>query len=133
MKPITFEVSGKPVPQPRARVLKTGHSYTPDNGIVAYRKAIAASAIAAGATPAEEAPLTIILDFVFVRPKSHFKPNGELNPRTALKKPPGDWDNYAKGVQDALNGIAYVDDSQIGKGIAEMTYGTEARTTVRIQ
>lgn len=133
MNPITFSVPGKPVPQPRPCVLKTGRAYTPDNGIHAYRKAIAAAAIAAGAQPTDEAPLTIIIDLVFVRPKSHYKANGELNPRTARKVPIGDCSNYQKGIEDCLNKIAYVDDEQLGKTIVEKTYGTEARTTVRIQ
>jgi len=129
---ITFSVEGKPVPQPRARVLRSGRSYTPDNGIIAYRKAIAAAAVEAGATPTDEAPLTLIIDLVFVRPKSHFKANGELNPKTALKVPPGDCSNYQKGIEDCLNGVAWVDDVQLGKVVVEKSYGTEARTTVRI-
>jgi crossover junction endodeoxyribonuclease RusA len=129
---ITFSVPGKPIPQPRVKVTRRGHAYTPDNGIVAYRQAIALAAKAAGALPTDEAPLTLIIDLVFVRPKSHFKASGELNPRTALRLPPGDCSNYQKGVEDALNGVAWVDDVQIGKVITEKTYGTEARTTVRI-
>lgn len=132
---ITFSVPGKPVPQPRARHVTRGkftRSYTPDNGIVAYRAAIAAAARAAGATPTDTAPLTLIVDIVFTRPRSHFKASGELNPRTALKVPPGDCSNYLKGIEDCLNGVAWVDDVQIGKVIVEKSYGTEARTTVRI-
>jgi Holliday junction resolvase RusA-like endonuclease len=37
-----------------------------------------------------------------------------------------------KGIEDALNGVAWVDDTQISRFIVEKTYGTEARTTVRI-
>jgi len=37
------------------------------------------------------------------------------------------------GVEDALNGIAYVDDHQIGKHVLDRSYGNEARTTVRLQ
>jgi Holliday junction resolvase RusA-like endonuclease len=129
---ITFSVPGKPVPQPRPKVTRNGHAYTPDNGIVAYRAAIAAAARAAGATPTAAAPLTLIVDFVFTRPQSHFKASGELNARTALKVPPGDCSNYLKGVEDCLNGVAWVDDVQLGKVIAEKSYGAEARTTVRI-
>jgi Holliday junction resolvase RusA-like endonuclease len=129
---ITFSVPGKPVPQPRPKVTRTGHAYTPDNGIVAYRSSIAAAARSAGATPTDAAPLTLIVDLVFTRPRSHFKASGELNPRTALKVPPGDCSNYLKGIEDCLNGIAWVDDVQIGKVIVEKSYGTEGRTTVRI-
>jgi len=105
---------------------------TPDNGIVAYRQAIALAAKAAGASPTDEAPLTLIVDLVFKRPPSHFKASGELNPRTALKVPPGDCSNYLKGIEDCLNGVAWKDDVQLGKTVIEKTYGAEARTTVRI-
>lgn len=111
---------------------RRGHAYTPDNGIVAYRQAVALAAKVAGATPTAKAPLTLIVDLVFTRPKSHYLANGELNPRTALKVPPGDCTNYAKGIEDCLNGVAWQDDVQIGKVIVEKTYGTESRTTVRI-
>jgi Holliday junction resolvase RusA-like endonuclease len=33
-----------------------------------------------------------------------------------------DWDNYAKLVCDALNGIAYKDDSQVVKGTGDKVY-----------
>ena len=120
------------MPQPRARVTRRGHAYTPDNGIVAYRRAIALAAKAAGATPTDDAPITLIIDLTFVRPKSHYMAGGQLNPRTALRVPPGDCSNYQKGIEDALNGVAWVDDVQIGKTVTEKTYGQEARTTVRI-
>lgn len=129
---ITFEVGGKPVPQPRQRTTKSGHTYYPDNGIFAYRAAIAAAALAAGATPTKRAPLTLVVDWVFVRPKSHYLASGELNPRKALPTPPVDSSNLLKGLEDALNGIAWADDQQIGKHVLEKVYGTEARTTVRI-
>jgi Holliday junction resolvase RusA-like endonuclease len=31
-----------------------------------------------------------------------------------------------------LNGVAFADDSQVAKLVVEKSYGTEARTTVRI-
>jgi Holliday junction resolvase RusA-like endonuclease len=136
MRPIAFEVLGDPVPQPRPRITTRGnhgHAYVPaKHPIHAYRASIAAAARAAGATPTDEAPLSLIIDLVFVRPKSHYRANGELNPRTALKVPPGDCSNYQKGVEDSLNGIAWVDDVQVGKVVTEKTYGPEARTVVRI-
>jgi Holliday junction resolvase RusA-like endonuclease len=128
---ITFTVAGKPVPQPRTRVAPNGHHYYEDNGIVAYRANIAAAARAAGATPTTHAPLTMIVDWVFVRPKSHFRKDGTLKPNAPVM-PVGDNKNLLTGVEDCLKGIAYVDDRQIGKHIMERSYGQEARTTVRI-
>ena len=132
MRPITFSVPGKPVPQPRARITKAGHKYYPDNGIEEYRNAIAIACTAVCDTPTNEAPLTMIVDWVFVRPKSHFRKDGTLRPGVPIL-PRGDNKNLLSGVEDALNGIAYLDDHQIGKHVMERSYGTEARTTVRIQ
>ena len=132
MRPITFSVPGKPVPQPRARITKAGHRYYPDNGIEEYRQAIAQACREVCDTPAEQAPLMMIVDWVFVRPKSHFRKDGTLRPGVPIL-PRGDNKNLLSGVEDALNGIAYLDDHQIGKHVMERSYGTEARTTVRIQ
>lgn len=132
--PITFSVSGEPIPQPRPRVTTRGgfgRAYVPhDHAIHAYRGMIAAEAKKAGATPTDKAPLTVIIDFVFSRPKSHFRKSGLRD--DAPRLPRADCTNLAKGVEDALNGVAWVDDTQVGKLIIEKSYGTEARTTVRI-
>ena len=37
-----------------------------------------------------------------------------------------------KAVLDALNGVAWVDDSQVSRLVVEKSYGSEGRTTVRI-
>lgn len=131
---ITFSVPGNPVPQPRPRVTTRGghgHAYTPSgHPIHAYRKAIALAAKAAGATPTEAEPLTLIVDLVFARPKSHFNKSGVKSNSPRL--PRVDCSNCLKGIEDALNGVAWVDDSQVGRVVVEKTYGMEARTTVRI-
>jgi Holliday junction resolvase RusA-like endonuclease len=135
MKPITFTVAGDPVPQPRARITTRGkfaHAYTPKaHPINDYRHAISQAAIAAGATPTTHEPITLIIDLVFKRPESHYTKKG-LRPNAPLLPRP-DVSNCQKGIEDALNGIAWVDDKQVGKAIVEKSYGDEARTTVRVQ
>lgn len=125
---VSFVVPGDPVPQPRPRVCRRGHgiaTFTPDNGILAYRQAVALCAIAAGARATTAAPLEFRVEFVFQRPPSHFHTSkarrGELK-ETARPLPRCDSSNCLKGLEDALNGIAYVDDSQIGRHIIERRY-----------
>jgi len=134
VKTITFEVPGNPVPQPRARISTRGgfgRAYTPgDHPIHAYRAAVAAAARAAGATPTDAVPITLIVDLVFARPKSHYRKSG-LKP-DAPKLPRPDCSNVLKGLEDSLNGVAWVDDTQVGKVIVEKSFGTEGRTTIRI-
>lgn len=131
--PITFTVSGDPVPQPRPRITTRGghgHAYTPSSHpINAYRKAIALAAQQAGATPHGE-PVSLVVDLVFARPKSHFRKSGLREDAPLLPRP--DCSNVLKGIEDALNGIAWIDDSQVSRVVIEKSYGTEARTTVRI-
>jgi Holliday junction resolvase RusA-like endonuclease len=132
--PVAFTVPGNPVPQPRPRVTvrgKHGHAYTPSSHpIHAYRQAVALAAQAAGATPTDRAPLTLIIDLVFARPKSHYRKSGVREDAPTL--PRADCSNVLKGIEDSLNGVAWVDDTQVGKVIIEKTWGTEGRTTVRV-
>ena len=135
MKPLTFSVPGDPVPQPRPRVSTRGgfaRAYVPSKHPVhAYRQAIATAAVEAGATPTDDAPLSVILDLVWARPASHMTKKGVK--KSAPLLPRYDVDNCAKAALDALNGVAWADDSQVARLVVEKSYGEEARTTVRIQ
>lgn len=131
--PITFSVPGEPVPQPRPRVTTRGgfgRAYVPtQHPVHAYRASLAAAARDAGAEPHAE-PVSVVIDLVFERPKSHMNKSGVK--ATAPRLPRCDLDNCGKAVLDSLNGVAWVDDSQVQRLVIEKTYGTEARTTVRI-
>jgi Holliday junction resolvase RusA-like endonuclease len=136
MKSITFTVLGDPVPQPRARITARGkfaHAYTPKkHPINNFRDAIAAAAKDAigDAEPTSEC-VSVVIDAVFARPKSHMTKRG-VKP-TAPKAPRPDCDNIAKGVLDSLALIVWLDDTQVTRLVVEKSYGDEARTTVRVQ
>ena len=131
--PIAFSVAGDPVPQPRPRVSTRGgfaRAYVPaKHPVHAYRAAIAAAARDAGASVHGE-PVQVVIDFVAARPKSHLRKSG-VKP-DAPKLPRFDIDNATKSVLDSLNGVAWADDSQVARLVVEKSWGTEARTTVRI-
>jgi Holliday junction resolvase RusA-like endonuclease len=99
------------------------------HAVHAYRAALAAAARAAGAGVHGE-PVNVVIDFVVQRPKSHLRKSGVK--QDAPKLPRFDLDNAAKACLDALNGVAWEDDSQVARLVVEKSYGTEARTTVRI-
>ena len=132
MKAVTFSVPGNPVPQPRARVSTVGgfaRAYVPSRHPVhVYREAIALAAEVAGLEPVAD-PIEVIIDAVFERPKSHLTKKGVKPTAPALPRP--DADNIAKAVLDSLGG--FFDDTNVRRLVVEKTYGTEARTTVRIQ
>ena len=129
---ITFSVPGDPVPQPRPRVSTAGgfaRAYVPkDHPIHAYRQAVTVAARAAGVRQAT-GPVSIIIDAVFARPKSHMNKGGVKPAAPVLPRP--DVDNLGKAVLDALQEVMG-DDSNVGRLLVEKTWGTEGRTTVRI-
>lgn len=130
---LTFTVPGEPVPQPRPRVSTRGgfaRAYVPaKHPVHAYRDAIATAARAAGAGVHGE-PVSVVIDFVWERPKSHLRKSGVKPDAPVLPRP--DLDNTTKAVLDSLNGVAWEDDSQVQRLVVEKSYGPEARTTVRI-
>lgn len=130
---LTFTVPGEPVPQPRPRVSTRGgfaRAYVPaTHPVHGYRDAIATAARAAGAGVHGE-PVSVVIDFVWERPKSHMRKSGVKPDAPVLPRP--DLDNTTKAVLDSLNGVAWEDDSQVQRLVVEKSYGPEARTTVRI-
>jgi Holliday junction resolvase RusA-like endonuclease len=129
---ITFSIPGNPVPQPRTKVCVRNnkpHGYVEKkHPIHAYRQAVALAARAAGVRQAT-GPVSIIIDAVFARPKSHMNKSGVKPKAPALPRP--DVDNISKGVLDALKSVMG-DDTNVGRLLVEKTWGTEGRTTVRI-
>ena len=130
---ITFSVPGDPVPQPRPRVSTRGgfaRAYVPaKHPVHEYRTQIAAAARDAGLTETGE-PLSVVIDAVFARPKSHLRKSGVKPDAPKLPRP--DVDNLAKAVLDALQDVVG-DDTNVARLVVEKSYGTEARTTVRIR
>jgi Holliday junction resolvase RusA-like endonuclease len=130
---ITFSVPGDPVPQPRPRVSTRGgfaRAYVPaTHPVHAYRTQLAAAARDAGLTPTGE-PLSVVIDAVFARPKSHLRKSGVRADAPRLPRP--DVDNIGKAVLDALQDVVG-DDTCVARLVVEKSYGTEARTTVRVR
>jgi Holliday junction resolvase RusA-like endonuclease len=141
---ITFEIAGPPVPQPRARMSRSGHVYTPTkNGIGVLKQAIgiraAMEAKRRGWEPTA-GPHEITVEAVFPRPASHLGRDGR--PKASAAAFPGrncgDNDNIEKGVWDAItnSGAVWVDDAQIVANACRKRYaapGEPARTIVTIR
>lgn len=113
---IYFEIPGEPQGKARARTVK-GHSYTPQKTVL-YENLIKTCFLAAEnkETYFDKEPIEMYINALYPIPKSTTKKDRERIARKELfptKKP--DADNIAKVVCDALNGIAYHDDTQIVK------------------
>lgn len=129
MQGVIFHVPGKPQGKARARTvynknLNHSVSYTPDNNLL-YENLIKTMYIqhAKGVRFDKEVPVKLSIVARFLPPKSTSKKkqqqmlSGEVLP---LKKP--DMDNIVKVVADALNGVAYHDDTQIASVTAKKVY-----------
>lgn len=120
-----FVVPGKPQGKGRPR-FGNGHTYTPQS-TRDYEERIAWTAKASGITP-RTGPVTVIIMAEFAYPKSWPK---KKRPIYHTSKP--DVDNIGKIVCDALNGIAYEDDSQVSGLIVTKVYGETERLIIGLQ
>lgn len=115
---LRFSVDGLPVPQGsmRAFVVKGRAMVTHGKGreLGVWRQAIAARARQAGAVPLD-GPLAITLAFRLLRPASRRKRDVHPDRRPDL-------DKLVRSALDALTGIAFRDDAQIVRVLAEKTY-----------
>lgn len=132
---IRFEVPGDPVGKgrPRTVTLPNGRhmTHTPQ-ATIDFENRVRFAAQSAGATPLE-GPVELIVTAIFAMPKSRHR---KREPRPAeWKTSVPDCDNVAKAVADALNGIAFSDDSQVaGLRVAKVVaaQGEPAKTVVTV-
>lgn len=110
---LAFVVDGEPIAKGRARSTRSGHHYTPKKTqeAEAHVRYIAQSTIGlSGYVVQQDVPLAMSCCFMLTKPKSG--PNAKRADGEGCTKKP-DLDNLVKLVKDALNGVAYDDDSCI--------------------
>lgn len=126
-----FIIPGEPKAKGRHRTTKT-HSYTPDSTVL-YENWIKQCYLQATDKERLEGQIEAHIKAFFSIPKSTPKSKRELMLSGAIrpiKKP--DWDNVGKVVCDALNKMAYSDDSGIVTGVVEKWYSDEPRVEVEL-
>lgn len=94
---ITFAIPGTPVPKARARVVR-GRAFTPRATAAFERKVALCAKVALQGRGPVVGPVEVVCAF--------YLPDARRR----------DGDNLFKSVTDALNGLAYADDSQICSG-----------------
>jgi crossover junction endodeoxyribonuclease RusA len=114
-RPVKIIVPGNPMPAERARRGARGRWYTPERA-AEYRERVQKAWLTAHAQSFENTPLSVSAQFYIARPKTHYgtgKNAGTLKTSATSILPPGDVDNYLKGLFDALQGLAFNNDRQI--------------------
>ena len=130
--PISFEVTGPPVPWSRAR--RKGNRYFNKPEMVSYQDQIAwaAKEQMKGREPLE-GPIALIVNAWMPIPQSWSKKKRlaaverQISPTT---KP--DLDNIVKQVEDALNKVVFKDDSQVINITASKRYCVDPRLVVTV-
>ena len=128
---IEFTVEGKPVGKARPRVTKRG-TYTPTK-TKNYDQLVQWSYKNKYKDKPLEGPLRVDITFYMYIPKNTSKIRRERKiAREILPTKKPDWDNMAKSITDALNGLAYKDDNQIVETHIYKYFSDKPRAEVRI-
>ena len=129
-----FIVPGKPKGKGRPRFTRQGHCYTPKT-TADYEAMILWRYLNADKSgPLISAPVMMII-------KAYFKPPSKLKAAEKRKAIADGWphtskpdaDNIAKIVCDALNGHAWVDDSQVCNLLVQKSISDDPRLEIEIQ
>ncbi len=82
-----------------------------------------------------DGPLAVSITEYRVRPKGHFRVNGELSAE-GLRRPyptsAPDTGKISRGIHDALTGVVYRDDAQIVLDVSSKAWGDTERTLVAV-
>ena len=134
---VTFQVEGTPVPKGRPRFARRGKfvsTYSPKTTVDYELKTSEAARQAMGSSKPLESPVAAYIYITLAVPSSYTKK------RTAaclsgLERPTkrSDIDNYCKAIFDGMNGIVYLDDSQIVSLHSTKVYGTVGMVEVMVK
>lgn len=129
-----FIVPGDVVPKQRPRFTRSGHAYTPKktHDYEAKVKSAYLAEYPAGMA-FKEGPIEIVLNVYFQIPQSFSKKKQEdlLLHHYPTKRPDSDY--LLKSVCDALNGVAYTDDSQIVVATVNKIWSESSKAEITIR
>jgi Holliday junction resolvase RusA-like endonuclease len=134
---VNFQVDGTPVPKGRPRFARRGKfvsTYSPKTTVDYESKVSEAAKQAMGSSEPLKSPIAAYIYITLPIPASYTKK------RTAaclsgLERPTkrSDIDNYCKAIFDGMNGIVYLDDSQIVSLHSTKVYGTVGMVEVMVK
>lgn len=132
---VEFEVLGEPVAKGRPKFsMTTGRTYTPAKTVnyenlvkLSYQAQIGNKMIAAGI------PIEMKIEAYFGIPQSKSKKQKrEMAEKKIFPTKKPDADNLIKSICDALNCVAFYDDSQVVKITVNKFYGEEPKVVIMI-
>lgn len=142
MTSITFAVRGLPVAQGSARAfIARGRAFVATEAnrsrgpLGAWRTAIADEARRAmGDAPCLEGPVSVTVEFIFPRPRSHYLPVNRRRPVPELRADAPTWhtakpdvDKCERALLDALTLVVVRDDDQVAQLVGQKRYETPTR------
>lgn len=127
-----FTVIGKPQGKGRPRFTRAGHTYTPSTTAL-YENDVRTAFFKAKGVIMEGEIRAVITAFYPIPKATSRKVKQDMldNLIKPTKKP--DCDNVAKIILDALNKIAYNDDSQVVELVVNKRYGEVAKVVVELE
>lgn len=136
MRTISFVVQGEPIAKGRPRFSRRGsfiHTYTPEK-TKDYESLVQQNYTAqCNGEYAGDSPMIINIDAYFPIPKSVSKIKRQKMISNEIKKTSRpDVDNVGKSICDALNGLAWKDDSQIVEATIRKFYSDAPHVVVTI-
>ena len=132
MHNVSISVPGEPVAKARARVTSRG-AYTPKKTRDWEKRAKTESMIVMAGIKPFTGPVRLSVTLAFMIPDSWPKwkkeaaKNGQIHHTI---KPDGD--NCLKAIKDAMNGIVYLDDSQVTETITRKIYSQRPEVFARV-
>ncbi len=132
MKVYEFEIPGKPGSKARPRFGGNGHVYTPKETAAYENRVVAFFREAYPEHIPTVTPIRMTIMAFYPIPSSW--PKKKVKAAMAGEIFPGkpDWDNVGKIISDALNEVAYKDDSQIYQCTIAKMYSDRPRVFVQI-
>ena len=123
MEPIVIDVRGMaPAPQGSKRHVGRGVMIESCKQVKPWRTLVTQTAVEVGASPIKGA-VTMDVEFIFPRPKSHFRANGDIKPNAPyLHSVKPDVSKLIRSTEDALSAVAFEDDARIGQTFAIKRY-----------
>ena len=117
----------------RPRLTRSGHVYTPKETRDAEAGITKLASEAMAGRDLLTGPVSLNIFMVIEPPKSMPKRRRQwlIENRCAVTKKP-DLDNIAKLIGDALNGVAFEDDSQVAELWVKRVYGETSKTVVSV-